>query len=81
MVFNKKSLIMEKIVNLTQKRKGEIALVILREEFIKKAQTLNRTDVMRNIGQAAEKLKGIVTKEELISLYKELIEDAVKKLF
>lgn len=66
---------------LTEERKGEIALMLLKEDFAKKAQVLNRTDVMRNIGQAAEKLKGRVSKEELISLYKDLIEDAVRKLF
>lgn len=49
---------MEKFVKLTEARKGEIALIILKDEFTRKAQNLNRTEVMRNIGQAAEKMKG-----------------------
>lgn len=69
-------------VVLTEERKGQIALIIMKHEFTQKAHTLNRTDVMRRLGQAAEQLKDQgVTKEELIELYKEFIEEAVKKLF
>jgi len=71
----------QKVV-LTEERKGQIALIIMKYEFAQKAHTLNRTDVMRKLGQAAEKLKDQkVTKEELIELCKEFIEEAVKKLF
>ncbi len=67
---------------LTEERKGQIALIIMKHEFTQKAHTLNRTDVMRKIGQGAEQLKDSdVKKEELIALYKELIEETVKKLF
>jgi len=79
-----KKIAMEKkvgFVELTEARKGEIALILIKDEFTKNSHSLNRTDVMRKIGQASDKLKGIVTKEELISFYKELIEEAVKKLF
>ncbi|HNV12410.1 MAG TPA: hypothetical protein PK686_03415 [bacterium] len=73
---------MAQSVVLTEERKGQIALLILKHDFTQKAQTLNRTDVMRKIGQGAEQLKDQgVTKEELIELYKEFIEEAVKKLF
>lgn len=73
---------MAKNVVLTEERRGQIALIIMKHEFAQKAQTLNRTDVMRRIGQGAEQLKDQgVTKEELIELYKEFIEEAVKKLF
>lgn len=73
---------MAKNVVLTEERKGQIALIIMRYEFTQKAHTLNRTDVMRRLGQAAEQLKDQnVTKEELIELYKEFVEEAVKKLF
>ncbi|HZJ41786.1 MAG TPA: hypothetical protein VFD51_02105 [Patescibacteria group bacterium] len=71
----------QKVV-LTEVRKGQIALIIMKHEFTQKAHTLNRTDIMRRLGQAAEQLKGQgVSKEELIELYKEFIEEAVKKLF
>lgn len=73
---------MAQSVVLTEERKGQIALLILKHDFTQKAQALNRTDVMRKIGQGAEQLKDQgVTKEELIELYKEFIEEAVKKLF
>ena len=73
---------MAQSVVLTEERKGQIALLILKHDFTQKAQTLNRTDVMSKIGQGAEQLKDQgVTKEELIELYKEFIEEAVKKLF
>lgn len=71
----------QKVV-LTEERKGQIALIVMKHEFTQKAHTLNRIDVMRKLGQAAGQLKNQgVTKEELIELYKEFIEEAVKKIF
>ena len=68
--------------NLSDVRKGEIALIILKDDIMRKAQTLNRTDVIRKINQVAEQLKDQgVTKDDLMSLYKDLIEETVKKLF
>ncbi len=69
-------------VVLTEERKGQIALIIMKHKFIQEAHTLNRADVMGRLGRVAEQLKDQnVTKEELIELYKEFIEEAVKKLF
>ena len=69
-------------LTLTEERKGQIALIIMKHEFTQKTQSLDRNDVMRKIGQTAEMLKEQgVTKEELIALNKEFIEEAVKKLF
>lgn len=66
---------------LSEVRKGEIALSIIKLYFANKAQTLNRTDVMRNISEVAEELKGQITEEELLSLYKEVIAETVEKIF
>jgi hypothetical protein len=67
---------------LTEERKGQIALMIMKEDFAKRAISLNRTDIMRKIGQAAAVLEPQgVKKEELIALCRELINNAVKDLF
>jgi hypothetical protein len=68
-------------VVLSEERKGQIALIILKDEFSRRDHALNK-NVMRRLGKGAEQLKDEgVTKEELIELYKEFLEEAVKKLF
>lgn len=72
---------MVKVV-LTEERKGQIALIILKHEFVRKEHSLNRTELMRRLGQGAEQLKDQrITKEEFIEFYKELFEEAVNNLF
>lgn len=69
-------------VVLSEERKGQIALIILKDEFSRREHPLSKAHVKRRIGQGAEQLKDKgVTKEELIELYKEFVEEAVKELF
>ncbi|MEI7452318.1 MAG: hypothetical protein WCK37_03915 [Candidatus Falkowbacteria bacterium] len=70
------------IPTLSEERKGQIALMMMKEDFAKRAISLNRTDIMRKIGQAAAVLEPQgVKKEELIAFCQELINNAVKDLF
>jgi hypothetical protein len=67
---------------LTKERKGEIALAILKADIMGKAVTLNRSDLKRKLGVAHAQLKDQgVSKEELETLYEELILNAVTKMF
>ena len=67
---------------LTEERKGQIAMAILKADIMGKAVTLNRSDLKRKLGVAYAQLKDEgVSKEELETLYEELIMNAVTKMF
>lgn len=70
------------IVPLTEERKREMALIILKHEFINESRNLNKADFHRRIGTATDKLKELkITKEELVSLYHDFITEGVENLF
>lgn len=70
-------------VVLTEERKGQIALIILKQKIAQDSHIpLNKKDFNRSLGQAVEQLRGKgILKEELFVFQKELIEDAIKNLF
>lgn len=69
-------------IKLSEERKGEIALLILKRDMRTKQLFLNPQDLKRKIGNAAEQLKvDGVSKEELESLHEELIRNAVDDMF
>lgn len=70
------------IVPLTEERKKEMALIILKHEFINESRNLNKADFYRRLGTTTEKLKELkITKEELVSLYHDFITEGVENLF
>lgn len=68
---------------LTEERKGQIALIILKQKIAKDSHIpLNKQDFNRSLGQAVKQLEGKgISEEELFAFQKELIEDAIKNLF
>ena len=67
---------------LTDERKQEIALIILRKQFKRLQFALNKKEIDRKIGQTAAELKNEgVTKEEIASLTEEFIREAVEEAF
>lgn len=67
---------------LSEERKGQIALLMLKKDIATKQLVLNRADYQRKIGNAANELKEYgVTKDELTSMYEELVRENVDKMF
>jgi len=64
---------------LDEKRKGEIALALLRYDLTQNEIKLNPNDINRRLGNAA-KATGI-TIEELREFSRSLIEELVEKVF
>lgn len=73
---------MSQKLKLSEVRKGQIALLMLKKDIASKQITLNRADYQRKIGNAADQLKEDgVTKAELTSMYEELVRENIEKMF
>lgn len=69
-------------LKLSEERKGQIALIILKREVANKQLNLNRNDYKRKIGNAATELKDAgVSKEELETMYEEIVREAFERMF
>ena len=67
---------------LTQERKGQIALLILKEKMAHHAISLNRQQFNEQIEDGSKGLEKIgVTKDEFLALYEEIIRENVEKMF
>lgn len=71
-----------KVVSLTKEREGEIALEILKHQFMRNPHVLNKKELKRSLGQDSKELERLgITVDELYSLFKKFTEEAVKNLF
>jgi len=69
-------------MTVSEERKGQIALIILKRDIKSKQIYLNPQDLKRKIGSAAKELKDEgVTKEEMLSMYEEFVREAVDEMF
>lgn len=67
---------------LSSERKGEIALQIWKINIREKSLSLEKNDFDRKIGNVMQALSGYkITKEEVLSLYQELLEEVMQDLF